>query len=48
MDWFKIVSTNYKDKFYTIDQVKIFVDKGKINEQDFEKITGQKYTAGGN
>ena len=44
MDWFKFVSDHYL-KPYTIDQVKIFVTKGKITEAQFLEITGEVYTA---
>lgn len=45
MGWFKIISDFYYAKLYTIDQVKVFVAKGKITEDEFQQITGQAYTA---
>lgn len=44
MDWLKFVSSNYPIN-YTIDQVKIFVVKGKIIADQFLTITGQIYIA---
>ncbi|MCM3316191.1 XkdX family protein [Rummeliibacillus stabekisii] len=45
MDWFRTVSDFYKSGYYTDDQVKIFVVKGKITSQQFQKITDQEYLA---
>lgn len=45
MDWFKIVLDFYKSGFYTDDQVKVFVEKNKITSDQYQKITGQSYTA---
>lgn len=49
MDWFKFVSSNYSTdptkSNYTIDQVKVFVAKGKITTDQFLTITGQVYVA---
>lgn len=45
MDWFTTVQTYYKAGYYTIDQVKVFVAKGKITADQFQQITGQAYTA---
>lgn len=45
MDWFKIVKGYYDAGYYTVDQVKIFVQKGKIDATQFQEITGQIYTA---
>lgn len=41
-DWLKIVSGNYP-KNYTIDQVKVFVVKGKITAGQFLTITVVKF-----
>lgn len=37
MDWYKFVSGNYPVN-YTIDQVKIFVTKGKITQAQADEI----------
>jgi len=44
MDWYKFVSDNYP-KNYTIEQVKVFVVKGKITPEQYEQITGEPYAA---
>lgn len=44
MDWAKTISGFYKDGYYTVDNIKIFVEKGKITAADFKNITGQDYT----
>lgn len=43
MDWVKTISDFYKDGYYTVNNVKIFVVKGKITAADFKNITGQDY-----
>ncbi|MCR4436148.1 MAG: XkdX family protein [Clostridiales bacterium] len=45
MDWYSVVNDYYKTGYYTIDQVKVFVQKGKITAVQFQEITGQEYTA---
>jgi len=45
MDWFKTVFTYYNGGYYTIDQVKVFVEKNKITAEEFKEMTGQDYTA---
>ena len=45
MDWYTIVKNFYNAGYYTIDQVKIFVAKGKITADQFQEITGQVYVA---
>ncbi|NBI28577.1 XkdX family protein [Chengkuizengella marina] len=44
MDWKKIVE-RYYPKYYTIDQVKVFVEREKITEAEFLEITGEEYVA---
>jgi uncharacterized XkdX family phage protein len=44
MDWFRTVLDFFKAGYYTVDQVKIFVAKNKITEEQFKIITGQNYT----
>lgn len=45
MDWFKTVSDFYKGNYYTVEQVKVFVVKGKITSDHYQQITGQEYIA---
>lgn len=45
MDWFKIVSAYFKAGYYTENQVKVFVVKGKITADEYQQITGQVYVA---
>ena len=45
MNWFKLVFDYYKAGYYTADQVKVFVVKGKITADEYEQITGQAYVA---
>ncbi len=45
MNWLKIVSDYYNAGYYTVDQVKVFVAKGKITADQFLAITGQAYIA---
>ncbi|MBV4445299.1 XkdX family protein [Clostridium tyrobutyricum] len=45
MDWLKTISSYYSDGYYTVDQVKVFVAKGKITADQFKQITGQDYIA---
>ncbi|NBI31238.1 XkdX family protein [Chengkuizengella marina] len=33
----------YYPKYYTVDQVKVFVERGKITEAQFLEITGETY-----
>ena len=45
MDWLKTVSDFYKSGYYTDSQVQVFVAKNKITPEQYQKITGQVYTA---
>ncbi len=44
MDWVMII-TRYYPKYYSLEQTKIFVDKGKITSVQFQEITGEDYVA---
>jgi uncharacterized XkdX family phage protein len=44
MDWFNVVKGYYDDGYYTKDNVKMFVEKAKITEIEYEQITGEAYT----
>jgi uncharacterized XkdX family phage protein len=44
MDWYNVVKGYYDDGYYTKDNVKMFVEKGKITETEYEQITGEAYT----
>lgn len=43
MDWFVKINRYYTMGKYTVDQVKIFVQTGKITEIEFKSITEQDY-----
>ena len=43
MDWFATVKGYYDAGFYTKDQVKVFVVKGKITTDQYKTITGEDY-----
>lgn len=45
MDWFKITS-GYYPTYWTIEQVRVVVQKGKITPEQFKIITGENYTPG--
>lgn len=43
MNLVEIVGKYFNAGYYTVNQVKIFVVKGKITSTDFQTITGQVY-----
>lgn len=43
MNWFEKIKRYYDKGLYTIDQVKVFVQVGKITEEEFRMITGEDY-----
>lgn len=45
MDWFKTVNNFYKGGQYDKDDVKVFVEKGKITLEQYQQITDEEYTA---
>lgn len=45
MDWYRTIKDFYDSGFYDKEKVKVFVQKGKILETDYEKITGEKYSS---
>ena len=45
MNWFEKIERYYKNGLYTNEQVKIFVQTGKITEEQYKKITGEDYIA---
>lgn len=45
MNWFIIVKSNYDARYYTIEQVKVFVIKNKISDEQYQDITGEPYQA---
>ncbi len=44
IDFYKLCKDNYPNN-YTIEQVKVFVDKVKITSEQYKEITGQDYAA---
>lgn len=45
MDWFRLVLDYFNAGYYTADQVKVFVVKGKITNAQYQTITGIAYVA---
>ena len=43
MDWFKYINMFYKQKLWTIEQVRAGVQMGKITTEQYEEITGEPY-----
>ena len=43
MDWFEKIKSYYDSGFWSIEWVRNAVEKGKINAEQFEIITGEKY-----
>jgi uncharacterized XkdX family phage protein len=44
MDYYGICK-RYYPKYYSVDDVKVFVAAGKITEEQFKEITGMDYIA---
>lgn len=45
MDWYAKIKSFYDRKLWSIEQVKIAVEKEKITSEQYKTITGQDYTA---
>ena len=43
---FNIVKRYYDEGIYTKDDVKKFVEKGKLTPEEYKEITGEKYKGG--
>lgn len=43
MNWFEKIERYYKNGLYTNEQVKVFVQAGKITEIEYKEITGENY-----
>ena len=41
MDWYGKVKRYYEKGFYSNEQVKIFVEVGKISAEEYKEITGE-------
>lgn len=44
MNWFDMIERYYELKIYSDEDIKIFVQAGRITEDEFKKITGSEYT----
>jgi uncharacterized XkdX family phage protein len=45
LDYYTLVKRYYEKGYYTKDDVKVFVQAGKITPQQYEEITGDPYVA---
>lgn len=43
MNWFEKIKRYYDNGSYTNEQVKIFVQTGKITEEQYKEITNEDY-----
>jgi len=43
MDWYTIVRRHYDAGRYTNNDVKVFVQAGKITPEQYKQITGEEY-----
>lgn len=41
MEWFALVKRYYQAGWYTVEQVQVFVDAGKITAEQAEEIVGE-------
>ncbi|MDU6113836.1 MAG: XkdX family protein [Paeniclostridium sordellii] len=44
MNWYEKINYYYKEKLWTIDQVKVGVERDKITQEQFKEITGEDYS----
>ena len=45
MNWFEKINRYYENRLYTNEQVKVFVQAGKITEDQYKEITSEDYIA---
>jgi uncharacterized XkdX family phage protein len=43
LDWYAVIKRYYERGYYTNDDVKIFVQVGKITPEQYQEITGEPY-----
>ncbi|WP_336774216.1 XkdX family protein [Paenibacillus sp. MMO-58] len=43
MNWYPLIKNYYDRGFYTIAQVRVFVEAGKITPEQFQTITNEAY-----
>jgi uncharacterized XkdX family phage protein len=43
LDWYTVVKRYYERGYYTNNEVKLFVQAGKITPEQYEEITGEPY-----
>lgn len=43
MNWYDKIKNYYDKELWTKEQVKVAVEKGKINEDEYKEITGEDY-----
>jgi len=45
MDWYTIVKRHFDAGRYTNNDVKVFVQAGKITQEQYKQITGEDYVS---
>ncbi len=45
IDWYAIVKRYYDRGYYSKDNVKVFVQAGKITPEQYQELTGEPYAA---
>ena len=43
MNWYEKIKKYYNADYYTIQQMRLFVDAKKITKAEYKEITGQDY-----